>query len=141
MEALLDSEPEEFSLMGEPEFRELRALLAEAPALFEAPTTRNHEKKKIIGLLVKRFAKGPRTREAIPGRIVWSTGEPDTSVKVPLAGRAHGIIAELLARKMNYQAIAYKLNEMGLVTSRLSKWTIHAVGAAARSIRSRTDEN
>ena len=107
----------------------------------DAPTTRNHEKKRIIGLLIDRFRKGPRTREAIPGRIVWSTGEPDTPVEVPLAGRANRIIAELLAQGMNYQAIADKLDEMGLVTSQLSKWSKEAVGAAARSMRSRPDEN
>jgi hypothetical protein len=136
--ALLDSEPAEFSLLTPAEFQELRGLLVEAPTLFKAPTTRNHEKKKIIGLLIARFRKGARTKDVIPGRVIWTTGEQDTSIEIPLTGYTHRVISELLAKGMKYEAIAEKMNELELVTQHLSRWSKHAVGAAARSMRAKS---
>lgn len=135
LENLLDSEPPEYSLLKSNDFEELCVLLRNAPTLFCAKTTRNHDRKQIVGVLVNHFVRVRRTREVIYGRIVWTTGEPDTLVEVPLPVRTKAIIKELLAQGMDDQQIADKLNEMGLVTLKRHPWSLAAVGAARRAIQ------
>ena len=59
---------------------DLGRLAADAPALFDAPTTTHHDRKEIIRTLVARVTFLDRSAERISARITWADAAPETTV-------------------------------------------------------------
>jgi hypothetical protein len=134
LEAQLDVEPEEYSLLNHNDFAELRKLLDNFAPLFWSRTASNRDRRNIRELIIKEAVIVKRkAREFVRGHFVWQDGAPSTPFELLLAGGMKRIIVKLTRRGLKDPAIAEQLNKMGLVTSRLSPWSKEAVGAARRS--------
>jgi len=115
-------------------FEDLSELAVDLTALIEAPTTTPLERKQIMRLVIDEVGVVERDREKVVLEITWADGGPPEYVEARLNGFAQARLRELIAEGLAPEAIADRMNEMGLVTLRGLPWTVNAVLMAMRRL-------
>src|SRR5262249_36229911 len=109
-------------LFAQDTFEELIRLCDDLPAIFTASTTTSQDKKEVMRTLIQRVFVTDATRERIAAVVHWSDGSEPTPLEAPLAGHAHKMIERLHCEGLGTRAIADRLTELGILTSRGRPW-------------------
>ena len=117
-------------------------LARDLPAVWRAPTTRNEERKELLGLLVQQIALVPEDlpRRQTRAKLLWHGGKvteataerPDKYTQFSTSSAILGEIAHLMADHTD-EEIAAILNARGSRTGRNKTWTRQAVISARQN--------
>ena len=115
--------------------RDLVALASDLPALLQAPTTTNRDRKELVRTLVQRVVIVERTPEHVVATIHWNDGVEATVLRVFWDAYAHRRIAELAAAGASIREMCMSLEQERLVTRSGNLWTANAVHMILRRKR------
>lgn len=142
MERRYDDERREPRLTLSAEERErILRLAQDLPAVWNAPSTKQEDRKELLGLLVQQVALVPEDvpRRQTRARILWHTGSttevtvdrPENYEVLRTSAACIEIIQQLMSSHTDAQ-IAVVLAEQQLATGRGRPWTALAVSVARR---------
>jgi hypothetical protein len=110
---------------------ELMAMSADVGAIFDSAEP--EERKVMIRMLISAVIIDSFSREIALARIVWSDGEPDTTVEVKLPCYAHRVARQLQAEGLTHQEVADRMNDMGLLTEKGRPWSVSSVAQVKKA--------
>ena len=129
------------TLSAEERERILR-LAQDLPAVWKAPSTRQEERKELLGLLVQQIALVPEDlpRRRTRAKILWHGGKvtevvverPDKYTQFVTPPAVVAAIRDLMMDHTDKE-IAEILNERRILTGRNNRWTRHAVCGVRRN--------
>ena len=90
--------------------------------------------------MIRYVAIEGRDDEEVRLRIAWNGDGPDSPLIAPLSPRAQPLIADMADDGMTPDAIAERLNSIGLRTLKGNAWTKATVYASLRNRRLRGQE-
>ena len=111
------------NIFTEEKFDEVLTLCGDIGAIWSAETTTDRDRKEIVRTIISDVVLEERTPEEFKVRVRWADGAPDEQLSVKRNAYAYRIIDELAAQGLDAEAIAERLNDMGLRTLKDNAWT------------------
>lgn len=129
----------EGSFFNDAAFDELVELCEELPSLWNATTTEHQDRKEIAGSMIDHVVFETKDLKALRARIVWADGRPDTPLYVLLNRHGRQKIVELAAQGLSPIAIALRLNELNIPTTKGRPWRRESVFQYLWRLRKRAE--
>jgi len=123
----------------ETKWTEVKALCSDVRAIWEAPTTSNHDRKQIVRVLIRRVVVQDVHPERVNLVIDWADGRPQTPIEILRTAHFHRLLSDWDSAGVPLQAMVVRLSEINARTRQGRPWSLETVRKTVAIIRKRRD--